>query len=558
MTHQSTKSEVISARREDVLQSYKSAIATNYRLFKEGDDTATSEYIYPNQMEDAFNIVNMFYQKKCRVISIQKKTKVGADGLMIEIAKLLTTHIDDEFVVNPNNVRILTGMSNAGWEKDMICKAPSCFKEKIFHHGKLKQSKKDLQNISNSLIIIDEIDTGDKEKQVLHTLLKDSGILDVKHMEEHNNLFVFISATMIKELYDLYSWGELHELYKMTIPASYIGHKDFLEKKIIKEFYSLNKKETADKWVREDIIENYGNDYRVHIVRVNESNVGTVQDACIRKGVLFKNHTSKDRLSSEEISSLFKEPLKQHIVLGIKGLFRRANLIPNSWKLRIGATHELWTKTIDNNVQIQGLPGRMSGYWRDVIEGGHKTGPYRTSIKAIEEYENAYENPFGANDYQCAGFKKKKGKVFAKPTMLTAKNIPNLNPVNFPVVEDKTDEKLYRIYKSEETMRSVLLELYKHPYNHEFSKNKEGFIIATITTTQTVLKLCDAIKAVDTTAGLKHVDAHKRPAPRRVWPCYKDTKDKLSLHFVVLVDPQTVTPEELKKVDVKYPEYILF
>jgi hypothetical protein len=98
-------------------------------------------------MEDAFNIVNMFYQKKCRVISIQKKTKVGADGLMIEIAKLLTTHNDDEFVVNSNNVRILTGMSNAGWEKDMICKAPGCFKDKIFHHGKLtlKQLKKEMQ-----------------------------------------------------------------------------------------------------------------------------------------------------------------------------------------------------------------------------------------------------------------------------------------------------------------------------------------------------------------------------------------------------------------------------
>ena len=81
----------------------------------------------------------------------------------------------------------------------------------------------------------------------------------------------------------------------------------------------------------------------------------------------------------------------------------------------------------------------MSGYWRDVIEGGHKTGPHRTSINAIEEYENAYENPFGANDYQCAGFKKKKGKVFAKPTMLAAKNIPNLIPVNFPVVEDNFD-----------------------------------------------------------------------------------------------------------------------
>jgi len=158
MSRQIEDSEVISARREDVLQSYKSAIATNYRLFKEGDDTATSEYIYPNQMEDAYNIVNMFYSKNCRVISIQKKTKVGADGLMIEIAKLLTTHNDDEFVVNPKNVRILTGMSNAGWEKDMICKAPGCFKDKIKHHGQLKNAGLH-SNIRDSLIIIDEIDT---------------------------------------------------------------------------------------------------------------------------------------------------------------------------------------------------------------------------------------------------------------------------------------------------------------------------------------------------------------------------------------------------------------
>jgi hypothetical protein len=560
MSRQIEDSEVISARREDVLQSYKSAIATNYRLFKEGDDTATSEYIYPNQMEDAYNIVNMFYSKNCRVISIQKKTKVGADGLMIEIAKLLTTHNDDEFVVNPKNVRILTGMSNAGWEKDMICKAPGCFKDKIKHHGQLKNAGLH-SNIRDSLIIIDEIDTGDGEKQVLHTILKDAGILDAKHMKENNNRFVFISATMIKELYDLYRWGDLHELYKMTIPSSYIGHKDFLDMGIVKDFYDLSKKEGADKWVREDIIENYGEDYRVHIVRVKgnkgKGNADMVQDACIRKGVLFKNHTSKDRLSPEEISSFFKEPLKQHIVIGIKGLFRRANLIPNRWKLRIGATHELFTKTIDNNVQIQGLTGRMSGYWRDVIEDGHKTGPHRTSIKAIEEYEKTYNDPYGVNDYQSAGFTKKKGKINAKTTMLTAKNIPNLEPVDLPVVEDKTDEKLYRIYKSEETMRCVLLELYKHPYNHTFSKNKEGFIIATITTNQNVLKLCDAIKAVDTTAGLKHVDAHKKPAPRRVWPCYKDTKDKSTLYFLVLVDPQTISQEELKNVDVKYPEFII-
>jgi hypothetical protein len=136
----SSVNNLISARRDSVLQAYNSAKAENHLRFLEGDDKATSEYIFPNQIEDANNIVDKFYKNHRRVISIQKKTKVGADGLMIEIAKLLTTHIDDNFIVNPANVRIITGMSNAGWEKDMIDKAPNCFKDKIFHHGKLEKA----------------------------------------------------------------------------------------------------------------------------------------------------------------------------------------------------------------------------------------------------------------------------------------------------------------------------------------------------------------------------------------------------------------------------------
>lgn len=445
-------SDLISARRETVSQAYKSAKAENRLRFLEGDDKATSEYIYPNQIEDANNIVDKFYKNNRRVISIQKKTKVGADGLMIEVAKILTTHIDDSFVVNPANVRFITGMSNAGWEKDMIDKSPNCFKDKIFHHGKL--SKADLKNLKNGFIIIDELDNGDKEKQVLHNTLKEAGILDVTYMIEQNIRFLFISATMVKELYDLYRWGDLHEIYKMSIPSSYIGHKDFLDRGIVKEFYAVNTNEAAEKWVQEDILDYYKEpciclhcnpdkktnktDYRVHLVRVNTKTVDIIQNACIRKGVEFRNHTSNDRLSLDEINEFFKEPLTRHIVLGIKGFFRRANLIPNRWKLRIGATLELYTKIVDNNVQIQGLVGRMTGYWRDIIDAGHKTGPYRTSVIAIAEYEKIYEDPFGLNSYQSAGFKMKNGKIHAVPTMLSVKNISNIEAIELPVIEGTT------------------------------------------------------------------------------------------------------------------------
>lgn len=432
-----TTMDLCSARREAVLQAYNSAKAENHLRYLEGDDKATEEYIFENQMEDASNIVEMFYMNDIRVVSIQKKTKVGADGLMIEIAKLLTTHNDDGFVINPANVRIITGMSNAGWEKDMIEKAPNCFKDKIFHHGKLTRAG--LTSISNSLIIIDEIDTGDKECQILHQTLKEAGVLDVNHMKENNNRFVFISATMIKELYDLYRWGDLHKLYTMTIPPAYFGHGDFLKKGIAKQFYALMNDVAAKRWVQEDILDNYGNDFRVHIVRVNTKSCNYVQNACISNDIIFRNHTSKDKLSTEDINEFFKDPLKNHTVLGVKGFLRRANLIPNRWKLRIGATHELFTDRVDYNVQIQGLTGRMTGYWRRDIEDGHKTGPHRTCIKAIEEYERTYLDPFGANSYQTAGFTKSNGRVNSRPTMLSAKNIENLEAIDLPDATDPKD-----------------------------------------------------------------------------------------------------------------------
>lgn len=427
--------ELVAAQREAVQHSLAAARTDNRVRFLKGDVKATEEYIFPNQMEDAINITNIFYEKRRRVVSVQKKTKVGADGLMIAVACLLATHSDDRFVVNPDNIRIITGMSNASWEKDMIEKSPSIFKDKIFHHGKLPRAI--LSSLRNGLLIIDEVDSGDKEDQVLHSTLKEAGVLNIGHLEEYNVRIVLISATMIKELYELYRWGDLHEAYKMTIPSSYIGHIDFVRMGIIQEFYPLTSRESAEKWVQEDILDNYGTDYRVHIVRVNGKGVTPtatiIQNACVGKGVIFRNHTSTDRLTADEEREFFKEPLLQHVVLAVKGFFRRANLIPNQWKLRIGATHELHTHTVDYNVQVQGLPGRMTGYWRSVVEGGHKTGPHRTSIKAIEAYEATYHDPFGAAAiYHSAGFTKRKGGVSIEPTLYTPKNVTGLDARELP------------------------------------------------------------------------------------------------------------------------------
>jgi hypothetical protein len=436
---------IIAANRDFVMDSYNAAKSKNARAFRQGVTSATSEYIFGNQKADAHRVVSEFYENDCRVVSITKKTKVGMDGLMIEIATLMTTHSDDEFVIDPDNVRFLTGMSNAAWETEMKNKVPDCFSNSVFHHGQLKHA--DLQNLRNALVIIDEIDTGDKIDGVLDKQLGFAGLLDIDYMIEHNIRFVFVSATMIKQLHELKGWGEHHATIQMSIPEQYIGHKEFLQRGIIQEFYSLNTTDKAEQWVEEDIINYYRNpdgtnDCRVHMVRVNNKTIGTVKAACDKFGVTCVEHTSVDRLTKDDEELYFEKPIHTHVVLLVKGLFRRANLIPNKWKLRIGAMHELYTNKVDNNVQIQGFPGRMSGYWANIIEGGHKTGPYRTSIQAVEEYEKSFADPFAKAKYNCAGFTKNKRGVVTvtADSMVSANNIDGLDPVSTEVDNDKACE----------------------------------------------------------------------------------------------------------------------
>jgi hypothetical protein len=327
----------------------------------------------------------------------------------------------------------------------------------------------------------------------------------------------------------------------MQIPAEYIGHGEFLEMGIIQEFYPLTTLENAEKWIQEDILDHYKDEYRIHIVRTTLKTATQIQNACIRKGVQFYKHDSDDRL---EIKTIFNGVLDRHVVLAIKGFFRRANLIPNAWKMRIGATHELYTKTVDNNTQIQALPGRMSGYWRTQIEAGHKTGPHRTSIQAVEEYEIAFKDPFGKNSYHSAGFSKRKGKVTrADPTMISVQNISGLGG-GIEIQENDTNS--YRDYSDEQIVIQVCNLLgYRYTPTNE---NEQGFKETSLNSKSTVWSFSEAVRKVASGYGTNDgVTTY-----RTYYPCYMDTNDPNTLRFVVIIRPGT-NPEKLAEVDARFP-----
>ena len=387
-------SKILAMNRIVVNNDYESAEVNNTEKKLAGNVKYGEKYVYENQKIDALNIIEKFYNTDIQVVSVLKRTKLGMDGLMIELSKLFATHADDGFAVHRDNIFIITGMSNLLWEEDMKEKIPNCFKNNVYHHGKLEKLQKRLKDIKNAVIIIDEIDTGDKKHQRLHTILHGCGILDMKMIKTNNIKLVFVSATSFNQVHELQKWGDnCHTIYSMTIPDNYIGHNDFVERGIIQEFYTIDSVESSTLWIKTDIISNYGTDYRIHIIRIDQDKQHFLRAACQKNNIDFKSHSCEDRIDNDEIGQIFGSSLKKHLVIAIKGLYRRANYIPNEWKIKIGATHEKFTMKYDTSVQIQGLPGRMTGYWREEIEKGHKTGPYRTSLSAMNEYEEFYKSP---------------------------------------------------------------------------------------------------------------------------------------------------------------------
>ena len=505
----------------------------------------TSKYTHPNQKEDAHAIIQLLHSGKL-VVSIQKKTKIGMDGLMIELQHLATTHPDDSFVFNYKNTIILTGMSNTAWSNQMKEKLPSCFSDQVYHHGQLMKSKLH-ESLKNCFIIIDEIDVASGKDQRLSQVLKESKILDIEFMKKNNNRIIFTSATMMKQLYDLADWGDLHANFKMTIPPEYIGHEDFLNMGILKDSYPLKNKEGVERWVTEDILQNYGDEFRIHFVRITKKSSENLEHVCKINGIKYLLHNSIENMYNDgTFEDLFESTLTSHIVICVKGFLRRANLIENKHKVKIGALMEEHTKKVDNNVQIQGLVGRMTGYWRTIVESGHKTGPFRCSLDAVQEYISTYNDPFGSGAYQCAKFVKKDNVIKTDHTMLDPEHIGGFEPRPAPV--SKVFVRRHKEFDTFDEMETFAKTVHEGFRNTPFKMNKDGFFTCSTSGTN-LLQDYESVSKLFENKNNHPLSNLPKPKVgelkvgekiRRKYVFYRDIHDKKSIKFAMIWAERTV------------------
>lgn len=533
------------ARRASVRSSFESAKAANHNRYLEGDAHATAQYVWPNQIADAENIVNLLTGSGAVLLGIAKEPQVGMTGLLHYIPYLLCSHKNDDIVVAPKNVCILTGMSNLAWETDTKRDFPDCFQSQIFHHGKLREALPILKRIAQEggCVIIDEIQNGAKENQVLHQVLIQSGLLNMSVLETKNVKIVTASATMIKHIHTASKWGGKATIYKMQIPDNYVGFKTLKANGFLRQWKNMNSLDATREWF-DEIEAHYTGEFRVHLVRAGPKMLANIQQCVLEHGFGVIEHTSKDRLTPEQNDILFREPLTRHWIILVKGLWRAANRIPTVYKLRIGAVHEQFVKKVDNDVQAQGLPGRMLGY-PDYPEG-HKIGPYYTSLKAIDEYIAFAEDPLSQeNAYQCAGYKRtEEGVVRCKENNITsAHNIANLDAtggIKNPLFKMKA--KRFSVFQSKEWAKAYAAGL-GYQWNEDIITQtlpeSNGFVVTGLNGPRQVQTVYEVVNKVKTAYGGKNADAW-----RTCLVGYMNKEEIDTVMYVVVIRPVDFEDEE--------------
>jgi hypothetical protein len=237
---------------------------------------------------------------------------------------------------------------------------------------------------------------------------------------------------------------------------------------------------------------------------------------------------------------LFQDPLTQHWIIPVKNLWRAANRIPTIYKYRIGSVHEQWVKKVDNDVQAQGLPGRMLGY--NNYPPDHKIGPYYTSLQAIDEYIAYADDPLSPeNSYQCARYKRSEEGVVrcTEKNIVSVSNIANLrasdgirNP-NFT-----TNVKTFAAFNRIEYARAYAAAL-GYQWNEDAitqtMPDSNGFIVVGLNGPRQVHTVYEVVNKVPTAYGGENTDGTR--AYRTCLVGYMNKEIVESALYIIVVRP---------------------
>ena len=517
--------------------------------YKKGEEC---ELVYENQKVAAVEICQELFEKGKTVVTLIAEPQVGKTGTFLETAFLVCTHASDAHIVDPNNVFIITGMSDTDWQKQTKNDMLDPFRNRVYHRGRLNTKDRqdgfytNLANAKNALLIFDECHIGAEKNHQISAMLRDLGLLDLSVLKQRNIKLLEVSATPGATLRDTLAWGEEnHSIVILKSSEAYTGFRHFIKEKRLHESYDLTDEEELNKLIA--FIRGTFAGPLWHVIRLpsksrkNSELEAKIMCICAREGWTAMNHSAVDRI--DDLDYHMSTRPRTHTILLIKEFWRAGKRLNDTY---IGIGHD--APTGDVNVAAQGLAGRFCG-------NDKKRGPGAphvfTNVGLINQYLDwidAKGDFSKVKSYTSRQLTIKKGRV--KSSRETFAHESNVALPETTIENHDVDLDTFLVYTDENIVKDVCKILgYSYiPVAPKTEGPNRGFRETSLNAAATKVSLLDAIKKVPGAYG-----TNKGVVTWRTYlPCYKDINDPASLHFVIVLRPATDT-DKIQHVKGVYP-----
>ena len=367
---------------------------------------------HQNQRKAANDIISEFTQdRNTLLVAAVGKTQSGKTGVMYSLIMEATNTSVDGYVPVAN-VFVITGLSSNEWKDQTKSRLPEILRENVFHRSELNKGfKEKINGKKNILIIVDEIQIACQLKQSLHKSFSD--ILDTKYMIENDIKIVEFSATPNGTYGNLEDWEGHYKTVKVHPGLGYVGHKELYEQGRLFQCRDL----TIQKHVEElyEKIQELYETSKYHIIRTK---VGGGQDECVE---VFKrvvgdefNYLYHDSENLESIDNILDKQPEKHTVIFLKEMARCAKTFKKEF---IGVWYERYVKSFCDDIAVQGLAGRATGYDDNGVSIVY------TNMESMRRFIDLWEKDFSPEvpwNSNTTKYSERKQKTISKKTVNSA------------------------------------------------------------------------------------------------------------------------------------------
>jgi hypothetical protein len=350
---------------------------------------------YDNQKQFASLISNQYLNNPKLIHTLAvAPTQSGKTGSML--ATIYQFINDTRLNLPLQNIFIFTAHSSKEWLIQTRQRFPEALHNNILHRNNYKQIIHKLHNLTNVLIIIDELQIAVSPYKTIHKLFTHIGIYDISHALRNNIKILSFTATPNFIPQHLQHWGPHSSTVFMNVPDNYISHSHLFKTNRLLQSKPLHSPTQSidDTILPTDISDNIFQIFNhisytkpvYHIIRTPRgsghhkviNNFKIAIDhlkadpsiAPIFHSFIYNIHTeallvsepSRSSIQPNFLDQILSVSPKHHTFIFIMDKLRCAKTITHS---NVGVLYDRYTPSTSIRLAdsvVQGLAGRLTGY----------------------------------------------------------------------------------------------------------------------------------------------------------------------------------------------------